>query len=72
MSNGLLTGSNAVESQQQYRLFPLPVVGLVGLKSGVEEPVLGHKKGGNVSLVVNDYYFESMIFKIFRIYLIFL
>ena len=44
-----------LDNEQQYRLFPLPVVGLVGLRSGTGEPVLGHKDYGNVSLVVNDY-----------------
>ena len=29
--------------EQQYRLFPLPGNGWVGLDSGVEEPVLGRK-----------------------------
>ena len=43
------------KGQQQYLYFPLPVVGLTGLKSGQGEPVLEHKDCGNVSLVVNDY-----------------
>ena len=47
--------------EQQYILFPLPVVGLVGLECGVGEPVLGHKDCGNVSLVVNDYSSETCL-----------
>ena len=43
-----------ITHKQQYQLFPLPVVGLTGLKSGTGEPVLGHKDFENVSLVVND------------------
>ena len=42
--------------KQQYLYFPLPWFGLVGLKSGTGEPVLGHKGCENVSLVVNDYF----------------
>ena len=47
-------------NQQQYQLFPLPWFGLVGLKSGTGEPVLGHKGCGNVSLVVNNHCCFSM------------
>ena len=41
-------------SEQQYLYFPLPHIGLTGLKSGTGELVSGHKDYGNVSLVVND------------------
>ena len=55
LPSGSPDGKTSGNNEQQYRLFPLPVVGWVGLELGQGEPVLGHKNCWNVSLVVNDY-----------------